>query len=212
MDIGYHNRNRIVDSLCSPGSESGNFIYMVHGVNRNILRSDSLLRERLQDLRTSDFRYNASLVGNLGDVSQMSMMNPAGIMVKPRPEDIYVAWYEDLSTPTNQGSLRKWVDQHKGKILGPREIINFPHRYFTHLVLGGNPEIEIQSIVARENTPPEYIDSITRVLSDEGITDLPITTLRPRYPFWMLPESDIPIKQRMRTFQECKPNELAALV
>ena len=193
-------RNLIIDQLTEFSPDAGNFVYLVHGINKRHMVDHVTLTRHLERLHDSSYFYNASLVADTNDpdqirrlgqkdeepkfISKTGFYHSIGLVIRPEPGDIKVSWYGDVSTPTDQDRFRLWVQRHNGKILAPYPILTMDCGWFNHIVLQGNSDLIIQGIVV-SGRRDEFGHNLERLLTTLSTLfpdqTFPQTRLRSRY-------------------------------
>lgn len=159
--------------LTNPNEHNSNdFIYLVHGLidySENGITPEDVAY-KIGKIRNSDEFYRASMIGRMdkesakqrvgwhgGELYRMFTFGNVGLIVNPASdEDIKIAWYCGLGSPNEPEELKKFVEQHKGKVRSPLYIFTksmnaddvFGDNEF---VIEGNPATQIQGVFYRDN-------------------------------------------------------------
>lgn len=173
------NQQEIVDSLTDPSKKQEKFIYLVHGIRPGVSLYPEELKKRIYDLQNPDFYYCASLIGNLpsndfeGDISQLDTFYKIGLVLKPVPFDIRVAWNCEIGSPFDQESIKKWVSEHDNRILSIYEILSNTKGGYNQLVLNGNPKIQIKGIFYQDSylksNLEKFVKDVSLILNKKNI-------------------------------------------
>ena len=148
------------------------FIYLVHGLidysGNGITAKD--VRGKINKIKSVNEFYRASMIGQMDEDSakqrvgwhgcelyRMFTFGNVGLIINPASdEDIKIAWYCEMGGPNEPEELKKFVEQHKGKVRSPLYIFTksmnaddvFGDNEF---VIEGNPTTQIQGVFYRDN-------------------------------------------------------------
>lgn len=145
-----------------------NFVYLVHGIldGGNGINPYEIER-RTERVKDPDQFYRASMVACLDkktaieklsyhdDIHQIATFGNVGIIIDPTDNGlVQIAWNCDLGSPVDPEELRKYVEEHKGKIKNPfgllTQTLKNPLYNYNELILKGDKETEIKGVFYRE--------------------------------------------------------------
>lgn len=161
-------QERIIDCLTQPDNDNSEFVYLIHGIGPRINLYKEELNRRIDNLYNPNFHYCASLIGifEKSEIYQVGTFRNKGLILKPDPQYIRIAWLQEVGSPIEEKQLEKWLDKHDGKILDPYEILEKTHDIYNQLVLTGNPNLEIQGIFytdeARKSSVEKFSNRVRR--------------------------------------------------
>ena len=186
--------------LTNPSEHNPNdFIYLVHGLidygNNGITPED--VKGKIGKIGSANEFYRASMLGQMdedsakqrvgwqgGELYRMFTFGNVGLILNPASdEDIKIAWYCGIGSPNEPEELKKFVEQHKGRVRSPLYI--FTKSMNADDVLGdnefvieGNPATQIQGVFYRDNhNASEKAKMVQDVASEVIKSDVPIIQL-----------------------------------
>jgi hypothetical protein len=146
----------------------GNFVYLVHGI-LDYGNGTSLfeMERRTEGVKDPDQFYRASMVACLDkktaieklsyhdDVHQVATFGDVGIIIDPTDNDlVQIAWNCDIGSPADPEELRKFVEEHKGKVKYPcallTQTLRNPLYNYNELILKGDKGTKIKGVFYRE--------------------------------------------------------------
>ena len=184
--------------LTNPREHNPNdFIYLVHGLmdwEGNGITPDDV-RYKIGRIKTSGEFYRASLVGHMdessakqrlgwhgGELYRIFTFGDVGLIINPSSdEDIKIAWYCGLGSPWDPKELKRFVEQHKGKVRSPLYIFTKSMDIDdvfgdNELILEGNPKTQIEGVFYRDQAY-EKAKMVQDVASEIVQSNLPIIQL-----------------------------------
>ena len=184
-----------------------NFVYLMHGLSHSMYDpKDSIhkLDSKVKRITTPGEFYSASLVGVLDHemmrekfgfwdtVNQTDLFGVYGFVLNPseipvNDEIIKIAWYCDIGTPKNQEEVKRFVQEHEGKVKPPLHLLKstvgrHPVKY-NELVIEGHGDMDIVGVFYKDmnkdvrNKAMEFQKTMEDLLQRKlPLIELPYTT------------------------------------
>lgn len=188
------------ESLTEPKQHNPNdFIYLVHGLldwNGNGIFTQEI-KDKVSRIRDPNQFYRASMIAHLngesakqrigwrgGEVCQIGTFGNVGFIVDPAYDGlVQIAWNCDLGSPWDPKELKKYVQEHKGKIRYPLTLLTQTKGddsiKYNELILKGDTRTSINGVFFRSmNSKTEYEGrQLGDVVSEIMQTEIPVIEL-----------------------------------
>ncbi len=186
--------------LTNPKKHNPNdFIYLVHSFldwNGNGI-SHQEMEDKVNRVRDPNQFYRASIIAHLdgesakqkigwygGEVYQMGTFGNIGIIVDPAYDGlVQIAWNCDIGSPWDPNDLKKYVQEHKGKIRYPLTLLTQTKGddsiKYNELILKGDTQTSVKGVFFRPmDSKTEYKGrQLGAVVSEIMQTEIPVIEL-----------------------------------